>query len=86
MKRFHVHAHAQDLQASYARWMLGEPRLDFALSGPRGVAREHVHALADVPVFRQLAPAAGQGPAATACCVPRGKPVGVPVRDTSGCC
>ncbi|MGA0609721.1 ArsI/CadI family heavy metal resistance metalloenzyme [Caldimonas sp. KR1-144] len=50
MKRFHVHAHVQDLQASiafysklfdaqptrverdYAKWMLEDPRLNFAIS------------------------------------------------------
>ena len=55
MKRFHVHAHVQDLQASiafysrmfaaeptrvepdYAKWMLDDPRINFAIS-TRGTA------------------------------------------------
>ena len=50
MKRFHVHAHVEDLQASiafhskmfaagparvegdYAKWMLDDPRINFAIS------------------------------------------------------
>jgi catechol-2,3-dioxygenase len=55
MKRFHVHAHVQDLQASvafyskmfaaeptrletdYAKWMLEDPRVNFAISTKSGV-------------------------------------------------
>ena len=54
MKRFHVHAHVQDLQASiafyskmfaaeptrietdYAKWMLEDPRINFAISARGG--------------------------------------------------
>jgi catechol 2,3-dioxygenase-like lactoylglutathione lyase family enzyme len=54
MKRFHVHAHVEDLQASvafysklfaaeparlevdYAKWMLDDPRLNFAISARGG--------------------------------------------------
>ena len=147
MKRFHVHLHVQDLQASiafyarlfaaqptrveadYAKWMLEDPRLNFAIStrgsqpgldhlgfqvdsaeelaemktaaqsadmamldegqtsccyarsekhwitDPQGVAWEHFHTLADIPVFNETtqptaccAPAA---PAAAPCCVPK---------------
>lgn len=55
MKRFHVHAHVQDLQASiafysrmfgaeptrlepdYAKWMLDDPRINFAISTRGGL-------------------------------------------------
>lgn len=155
MKRFHIHTHVQDLQASiafysrlfaaspsrveadYAKWMLEDPRLNFAIStrggkpgidhlgfqtdteeelaelkaraeaadmalldqgatsccyarsekhwitDPQGIAWEHFHTLGDIPVFSE------QGTAATpasACCAPRGKPVGVPVTAGSSCC
>lgn len=62
MKRFHVHAHVEDLQASiafysrlfaaaptrvesdYAKWMLEDPRINFAISMREGAAKgiEHV--------------------------------------------
>ncbi|MGY4827091.1 ArsI/CadI family heavy metal resistance metalloenzyme [Sphaerotilaceae bacterium SBD11-9] len=56
MKRFHVHAHVEDLQASiafysrmfgaeptrvesdYAKWMLDDPRINFAISTRGGAA------------------------------------------------
>ena len=52
------------------------------LTDPQGVAWEHFHTLADIPVFsqREGEPAAG----ASACCTssaPRGKPVGIPVKS-----
>ncbi len=137
MKRFHVHAHVEDLPASvafysklfaaeparleadYAKWMLEDPRINFAIStrggtpgvdhlgfqtdtegeldelkararaadlslldegtasccyarsekhwvtDPQGIAWEHFHALANIPVFSEKAkPAEG----ATVCC------------------
>jgi len=125
-------------EADYAKWMLDDPRVNFAIStrggtpgvdhlgiqtdtadelvelksraraadlalfgegattccyassekhwitDPQGVAWEHFHTLADIPVFSQRASApAGD---ASACCTPgtpRGKPVGVPVRASS---
>jgi lactoylglutathione lyase len=157
MKRFHVHAHVEDLQASiafysklfaaeparvvsdYAMWMLEDPRLNFAIStrggrpgvdhlgfqtdtedelaqlkaraqaadmalldegetsccyarsekhwvtDPQGIAWEHFHTLADIPVFSESAPA--PTPEAAACCEPRAKPVAVPVKAAaSHCC
>jgi len=168
MKRFHVHAHVADLQASvdfysklfgtgptrvesdYAKWMLEDPRINFAIStrggrpgvdhlgiqtddaeelaelkaraaaadlatqdegqttccyarsekhwvtDPQGIAWEHFHTLADIPVFseRDAAAAAAlpSSPAsASACCAPttRGKPVGIAVtaaKPSSSCC
>lgn len=156
MKRFHVHAHVSDLQASiafysklfaapptrvesdYAKWMLDDPRINFAIStrggkpgvdhlglqtdsaeelaelqaraeaadlalqdvgattccyarsdkhwltDPQGIAWEHFHTLADIPVFSEAA-----APAAAACCpgsAPRGKPVGLALKAAGGSC
>lgn len=156
MKRFHVHAHVTDLQASiafysklfaapptrtesdYAKWMLEDPRINFAIStrggqpgvdhlgiqtdseeelvelkarartadlvvqdegatsccyarsekhwvtDPQGIAWEQFHTLADIPVFSERNSAAAE---ASACCEPRGKPVGTPVKAAaSSCC
>ncbi len=159
MKRFHVHAHVEDLQASiafysklfaasptrvesdYAKWMLDDPRINFAIStrggtpgvdhlgiqtdsedelvelkeraraadmalldegevtccyarsdkywltDPQGIAWEQFHTLGNVPVFSeaQTEPTAQ----ATGCCAtaaPRGKAVGIPVKQASSCC
>lgn len=160
MKRFHVHAHVEDLNASvafysklfaaeptrvesdYAKWMIEDPRINFAIStrggkpgvdhlgfqtdtdeelaelkaraqaadmalldegettccyarsekhwvtDPQGIAWEHFHTLDGIPTFSQAA-----GPKvheeATSCCgtsAPRGKTVGVPVKQASACC
>jgi lactoylglutathione lyase len=159
MKRFHVHTHVDNLQASvafysklfgveptrlesdYAKWMLDDPRLNFAIStrggksgvdhlgfqvdsqeelaalksraqaadmalldqgatsccyakgekhwvtDPQGIAWEHFHTLADIPVFSESGNAAPSPTAqVSACCAPRGKPVGVPVKAGSSCC
>jgi len=136
MKRFHVHAHVEDLPASvafysrlfaaeptrleadYAKWMLDDPRINFAIStrggktgvdhlglqtdsadelaelrararsadlavlqegavsccyarsdkhwlvDPQGIAWEHFHTLADIPVFSEAA----RDETASACC------------------
>jgi lactoylglutathione lyase len=129
------------LEGDYAKWMLDDPRINFAIStrggkpgvdhlgfqtddaeelaelkaraeaadmavfdegatsccyarsekhwvtDPQGVAWEHFHTLANIPLFSDKAP---QGQAATACCTPtsRGKPVGIPVAvdKTAGSC
>jgi len=159
MKRFHVHAHVEDLQASiafysrlfgaeptrteadYAKWMLEDPRINFAIStrgskpgidhlgfqadtgeelaemkaraeaaeftlqdvgattccyarsdkhwivDPQGIAWEHFHTLGNIPVFSEKEGAAPSPEAqAPACCAPRGKPVGIPVKSGSSCC
>ena len=157
MKRFHVHVHVEDLQASiafyaklfaaeptrvesdYAKWMLDDPRINFAISNrdgqrgvdhlglqtdteeelvelkgraraadmtlldegettccyahsdkywltdPDGVAWEQFHTLGSIPTFSQKA---AEPASNSACCaaVPRGKPVGVPVKSGSSCC
>lgn len=159
MKRFHIHTHVEDLQASiafysrlfgaepirvesdYAKWMLDDPRLNFAIStrgakpgidhlgfqtdteeelaelktraqaadialldegattccyarsdkhwvtDPQGIAWEHFHTLGNIPVFSEKGKTAPLPAAeASACCAPRGKPVGIPVKAGSSCC
>jgi catechol 2,3-dioxygenase-like lactoylglutathione lyase family enzyme len=127
------------LEGDYAKWMLDDPRINFAIStrggkpgvdhlgfqtddaeelaelkaraqaadialfdegatsccyaqsekhwvtDPQGIAWEHFHTLADIPVFSQKAPSAET---ASACCTPttRGKPVGIAVKPASSCC
>lgn len=157
MKRFHIHAHVEDLQASiafysklfaaqptrvesdYAKWMLEDPRVNFAIStrgdkpgidhlgfqtdteeelaelkaraeaadmalldegattccyarsdkhwitDPQGIAWEHFHTLGNIPVFSEKEKAQA-APEASACCAPRGKPVGIPVKAGTPCC
>jgi lactoylglutathione lyase len=130
------------LEADYAKWMLDDPRINFAIStrggtpgvdhlgiqtddaselaelkaraqaadmalsdegeasccyarsekhwvtDPQGIAWEHFHTLADIPVFSETAPATSAQ--AGACCAtapaPRGKPVAVAVNSASSCC
>lgn len=70
------------------------------VTDPQGIAWEHFHTLESIPVFRageqataaacgtparSPAPAAS-GPAQAACCAPRGKPLGIPVKPSSSCC
>jgi lactoylglutathione lyase len=54
---------------------------------PAGVAWEHFHTLASIPVYgeRAVQPAEAE-PAACCAQTPRGKPVGVPVKAGSSCC
>lgn len=158
MKRFHVHAHVEDLQKSiafysamfdaqpsrvesdYAKWMLDDPRINFAIStrggkpgvdhlgiqtdtdeelaelkaraqaadlalldegqttccyarsdkhwltDPQGIAWEHFKTLGDIPVFSEKAAPAAQASACCAPAAPRGKPLGIPVKQGSSCC
>jgi lactoylglutathione lyase len=139
------------LEADYAKWMLDEPAVNFAIStrgattgidhlgfqtddpaelaamkaraeaadmalldegettccyarsekhwvtDPQGIAWEHFHTLADIPVFNEAALAAAPASAcctpqaeapASACCTPapRGKPVGIAVKASGSCC
>jgi catechol 2,3-dioxygenase-like lactoylglutathione lyase family enzyme len=56
------------------------------VTDPQGIAWEHFHTLADIPVFNE---AASAQPSASACCAPttRGKPIGIPVKSSgSSCC
>ena len=125
------------VESDYAKWMLEDPRLNFAIStrggapgvdhlgiqtdteaelaelkararaadltlddegqttccyarsekhwitDPQGIAWEHYHTLADIPVFGEPKVRAGE-PAA--CCAPQGKPVGTAVRPAASCC
>lgn len=56
------------------------------VTDPQGIAWEHFHTLADIPVFSEARPAAA--PAQAACCAPapRGKAVAIPVKPAGGCC
>jgi catechol 2,3-dioxygenase-like lactoylglutathione lyase family enzyme len=61
------------------------------ITDPQGVAWEHFHTLANIPVFGESQGTAAKtaepaGAQAAACCPPRGKPVGVPVKAVSGSC
>lgn len=132
------------LEEDYAKWMLDDPRINFAIStrggkpgvdhlgfqtdnpeelaelkarakaadmalfdegatsccyaqsekhwvtDPQGIAWEHFHTLADIPVFSERE-ARSEDAAASACCTPtpRGKPVGIAVtaaKPSSSCC
>jgi hypothetical protein len=158
MKRFHIHTHVQDLQASiafyskmfaapptrverdYAKWMLEDPRINFAIStrgqspgidhlglqadteeelaelkaraqaadmalldegsttccyarsdkhwitDPQGIAWEHFRTLGDIPIFSEKAKPEADATPGSACCAPKGKPVGIPVNSASSCC
>ena len=161
MKRFHVHAHVDDLQASvafyskmfaaeparleadYAKWMIEESRVNFAISirggkpgvdhlgfqtdneeelaelkaraqaadmalldegtvsccyargekhwvtDPQGIAWEHFHTLANIPVFSESSATVPQETSSGACCGaagPKAKPATVPVEQASACC
>jgi hypothetical protein len=56
------------------------------VTDPQGVAWEHFHTLASIPVFSESQKAASPAAAeSTACCAPRGKPVGIPVKGSSCC-
>ncbi len=68
------------------------------VTDPQGVAWEHFHTLGNIPVFREgasadaavadaaIANATSPVVEAAACCTPRGKPVGTPVKPQSSCC
>ena len=133
------------LETDYAKWMLDDPRINFAIStrgaspgidhlgfqtddpeelaqlkaraesadmalldegttsccyaqsekhwvtDPQGIAWEHFHTLADIPVFSEREAKADEA-AASACCAPakpRGKPIGIAVtaaKPSSSCC
>ena len=81
------------VEGDYAKWMLEDPRLNFAIStrgsksgidhlgfhtDPQGIAWEHFHTLGNIPVFSE-----GQATdAASACCTPTATTVAEP----SACC
>ena len=57
------------------------------VTDPQGIAWEHFQTMADIAVFSESEKTApSPGAQATACCPPRGKPVGVPVNAGSSCC
>lgn len=97
MKRFHIHTHVEDLQASiafysklfaarptrveadYAKWMLEDPRINFAIStrGSRtgldhlGFQCDTEEELAELKARAQAADLALQDEGATTCCYAR---------------
>jgi hypothetical protein len=91
MKRFHVHVHVDNLSQSigfYSKLFAAEPADEgqttccYARSekhwvtDPQGIAWEHFHTLAKIPVFNEAASAQ-----------PRGKPVAIAVKAAgSSCC
>lgn len=58
------------------------------VTDPQGIAWEHFQTLGNIPVFSesQNATPSATAPGAAACCPPRGKPVGIPVKAGSSCC
>lgn len=72
------------------------------VTDPQGIAWEHFHTLANIPVFNEAAALASTGPAccapteaavspsteAAACCAPtpRGTPIGIPIKASTSCC
>jgi catechol 2,3-dioxygenase-like lactoylglutathione lyase family enzyme len=97
MKRFHIHTHVEDLQASiafysklfgaeparvesdYAKWMLEDPRLNFAIStrGQKpgidhlGFQTDTEEELAELKARAEAADLALQDEGATTCCYAR---------------
>jgi hypothetical protein len=53
------------------------------ITDPQGIAWEHFHSLASVAVFGESKKDVA---ADSACCAPRGKPVGIPVKPSDSCC
>lgn len=129
------------VESDYAKWMLEDPRINFAISNrggksgvdhlgiqtdteeelaelkararaadltlqdegetsccyarsekhwitdPQGVAWEHFHTLADIPVFSEQAKVQPQGSACCAGDAPRGRPIAIAVKSAqSSCC
>ena len=56
------------------------------VTDPQGIAWEHFHTLADIPVFNEAAATEAAAPAACCTPTPRGKPIGIPVKSGSSCC
>ena len=57
------------------------------VTDPQGIAWEHFQTLGDIPVFSESQKATPSPAAqASACCAPRGKPVGISVKAGSSCC
>lgn len=97
MKRFHVHAHVEDLQASvafysrmfdaaptrlesdYAKWMLDDPRINFAITtrGGKpgvdhlGIQTDSEEELAELKARAQAADMSLQDEGETTCCYAR---------------
>lgn len=72
------------------------------VTDPQGIAWEYFHTLANIPVFNQAAtqtqagsaccaptePAVAASAEPASCCapMPRGKPIGIPIKSSTSCC
>lgn len=57
------------------------------VTDPQGIAWEHYLTLGDIPVFSESGKASASPQAQEpACCAPRGKAVGIPVKADASCC
>lgn len=56
------------------------------VTDPQGIAWEHFHTLANIPVFSEKVEPAKQESACCATPTQRGKPIGIPVKPASSCC
>ena len=109
MKRFHVHAHVEDLQASiafyskmfaaeptrvesdYAKWMLEDPRINFAIStrgGKPGIDHlgfqtDTTEELVELKARAAAADLALLDEGETTCCYARRRSTGSPTRRAS---
>lgn len=73
------------VEKDYAKFVLSNPPLNFALSSRGGkVGIDHLGFQAVFSESRQATPSPAAQ--ASACCAPRGKPVGISVKAGSSCC
>ncbi|TWO71986.1 glyoxalase/bleomycin resistance/dioxygenase family protein [Caenimonas sedimenti] len=56
------------------------------ITDPQGIAWEHFHTLADIPLFSEPVTVTVAQEPAGACCAPRGRAVAIPVKPASSCC
>lgn len=56
------------------------------VTDPQGIAWEHFRTLGDIPMFSEKVQPQADAAPASACCAPKGKPVGIPVKPASSCC
>jgi hypothetical protein len=70
----------------------GETNCCYARSGkywvtdPQGVAWEHFHTMANIPVFSEKTVRTAENAAGCTPTTPRGKPIGIAVKAASSCC
>ena len=56
------------------------------VTDPQGIAWEHFHTLADIPIFNEAAAVSEASPAACRAPSPRDKPVAIAVKAANTCC